>query len=1177
MSRVVKISCFFIVMIVGMLYFLNFNSSYALPSPILATAKIENVQTGTIKMDDDNDPGNDASESNEYVRSFDTVVYPLIINLESLEGDTYTNIKAKIIGEVDNGVSSDGRFLNAMFDSFWNGAYDLGLRTSTMEKEVVINATGSAATYNIPLNVYGASNGTLLNASFKVEILSADDEEGNTIDLTSLIAPIDITTDDVIVSSKVNLSAKLVESNSKISVDFDKYTDTTGNDPAVIKFHGVGVSLVPLNGRSNMLGVAYPTDNVSLRLESTVSKRLDADTIIPLAINSQTRPIEVFDYSVNENSGVFNNHLHLPKYNGHLESYDAITALPASKIGLSTNNNGSVTDSGIITMVNEGDYSISVNFSNFIVTNHAPTTTLGSSVSFNTATEKMFLVARFSSVIPMEALDANPALVFSLTVDEIGYEENSINGTINPDITLTWQESREKSGTLGVNQSYTNRNASSNLGGGTVASASGEAMAVSNQEIGGHSYFVVSGSSYKAIVGMQKWNPLESTYDMSKEVSVTSPYYLSTSERGAYVVEYGVAKDADYSTAALNAKTMDDYIWYSNRNDAVGDISAIRVTSKVVNVVDDELYGDFKFVVPRNLIGDTGTNTSSTPHMSLAYLKVTWLNDEVSEAGSNGANSYLPTAYTENGTVAVPHFPNRSYGDTLYIVPFDVKISKTSDKKNYAVSDTVQWTITPTISSVISVGEQTIVVSDTLSLGNIYEIGSSKYKGVSLEPIVSKNPVTGVITLTWTLDGVSVADLGKITYETTFNQRIMSFNSSGVSALSDTIMIASDGSKTLEKFRKYTYTYNVLRSLEYGIYKVVDKAVVEIGEEFTYTIGVYNNTASTITNVTGLDVLPKNGYMKTEMDGSFLLKSITSSDTDLVFYYTNEDIADTTDPNSIDFTEWILYTNQSNVEVKAIAFTRHNLIANQEEVIDIELIPVGNEAKNYYENKVFGNSAKNSKVTSNIVKTRVVGRSLEGFVWDDANSNGLIDVEEQLLEGVEVFLYRKINGSLELVTENLRGNKLVENNVSLVKTDEFGAYYFDALAAEVNKNVYVVGFRMPDTAELEFAITKEMATSDDDKTSKVYGDKMLNGIYLTGEYTLPLMNEIVDMQYIKPYINAGLVSNIKKIVEEAEVLEIPEIEIENPNTGDNILLFVALGLVGICGLGFVIKLKKRKN
>jgi len=1185
--KILKFSCVFLAMIVGVLYFVKVQSSYALPSPIIATAKIENVQTGTIKMDDDNLPGNDASESNEYVRSFDTVVYPLIVNLESSDGGTYTNIKAKITGSVDNGVSSDGRFLNAMFDSFWLGTYNLDTFESTMAKDVVINATGSASTYNIPLNVYGAPNGTLLNASFEVILISADDEDGNTIDLTTLVAPIIITTDDVIVSSKVNLSARLVESNSKISVDFDKYTDTTGNDPAVIKFHGISVALIPLEGRTNLLGVAYPSDNVSLKIDSTVSKRIDVDTIIPLAINSETRPIEVFDYSVNEYSGVFNGHLHGSEYNGHLQSYDAITALPASKIGLSTTTQGTVTDSGIITMANESDFSISINFSNFVITNHAPTSTIGSTSStFNTASERIFLVARFSSVVPMEALSTNPALVFSLTVDEIAYEEKGIPGTIDTDVTLTWQEVKEKTGTLGINQSYVRRNASANLGGGSIAVASGEAMAIRDQEIAGHSYFVVGGTSYKSIIGLQKWNPLESTYDITKNVVVESPYYLSTSARGTYSIEYGVANDTDYSLAELNAKTISDYTWYSNKNDAAnaGDISAVKVSASVTNILVDELYGDFKFIVPRTLVGGLGTSTNSTPHITLAYMEVTWLNDEVAKAGSYGGNTYSPTSYNTNGGVAIPHYPAKTYGDTLYIVPFDVRISKKANSTNYGVNDTVNWTITPTMESIVDAGPQTITITDTLSLGSIYEMGSSMYDGVKLDPIVSKNPITGVITLTWTINSVTAVNLKNITYSTTFNQRIMSFNSNGVSVLTDRIEIESPGSSTLSKFRIYSYNYNVLRSLEYGVYKAVDKNVVEVNEEFTYSIGIYNNTASTITNITGLDVLPKNSYMATNMNGTFILKSISSSDSDLIFYYTDEEIPETTDPNSINFSEWTLYTGQVDVEVKAIGFTRHNLLSNQEEIVDIVIQPIGNKAKDYYENRVFGNSVKNSKVTSNVVKTRVVGRSIEGTVWEDLNENGLMDSDERLLEGIEVFLYRKVSDKLELVTENLQGKLFVENNVSLIKTDEFGNYSFEAIGAEVNKNVYVVGFKMPDTEELEFAVTKEFATSEDEKTSKVYANQVAAGIYLTDEYTVPLMNEITDMEYIKSYINAGLIPRIRvaevaPVVPEVEISkpDTGEVEISNPDTSDNIFMYVILGVLGISGLGISIILRKRKK
>ena len=1151
--------------------------SYADEPPISVVPMMSEILTGTATMDGDNLPGNDENATNDIVRSFDTILYTLSLNASSTDGGTYKNIKAKISATVENGVSADGRFVNAVFDSFWNGKYDLTARTSTMEKEITIVGTGAMSEHNIALNVQGASNGTELTSKFMVELISAEDEDGKLIDLSS-IAPIELNTKKIEVSSKVNLSVRFSKSNSDLSVDFEKYTGISGGDKGAIKFHGLAVAIEPVNGRTNLIGSAYPTNNVTVKLSSLIEKTMNATGIKEeLTFGVDTRPITIFDYGTNPNVTATEEHLHLPSYPGHLLSYDAITGLPASRIDLSSTKAGSVYDSGLISMANEADDTITLNFKNFVVADYAPTSTINSSSStFNTNLERIFLVARFSDVIPLEALEANSVLDISLIVEEIEYEDAGVPTTesLTPKIVLKWQEMEFGGpGKIAINQSYVGSDKSTNLGGGATATGSGAALAITGQKIYGHSYFSVSAGSFSKAVGLQKWNPYESEYDKSRVVEQTSPYYLSTGTRDGGTISYGVAKTNDYSLAGLIAKSVDDYDWYSTPviAEGYGKISAVKfeIEAGVGGIdLEEEFYNDYKFIVPRIVVGDIGTSTNNTPHISLAYMQTTWLDGSVSTAGSDGVKTYVPTVYNAQGEIDTFHTPTGTYGDTLKIMPYSVRISKTSDKKTYSVNDTVKWTVTPSMEANSATGNQTIIITDTLAKGSVYEIGSAKYDGVRLDPVVTKNEANGIITLTWTINNVTNANLKKITYETTFNQRIMTFNGNGQSSLTDKIIIESPGSKTLEKFRTYTYNYTATRSLEYGIYKAVDKNLVELNEEFTYTIGVYNNTALKVNSVTGIDILPKNGYLTTQKNGVFLLKSIVTADLDLEIYYTDEDISQSTDPNSVNPATWTLYTDQSDVEVTAIFFKRNDLDANLEKIIEVTIQPVGNKIEDIYQNQVFANSSKNSKVISNIVKTTVVGRIIEGTIWEDSNSDGLMDDTEQLFENVEVFLYRKVGTNLELVTENIQGTKLVENNQSNVRTNEFGNYSFVGLAA----GTYMVGFKMPDGTETqEYVVTELEVPGDEEKTSKASNTKASGMNYLTREYVLPPLSEMMGTVYNASYINAGIVLADRPVVPPIEDI------IDNPKTGDNIFLYIGLSVIGLGGLGYALILKKKEN
>ena len=1133
-----------VVLLIVVFAFAEVHNSRA-ASPVTMVAKIENVLTGTAIMDSDDSPGNDSSENNNIVRSFDTVMYPLSINLQDAAGTTHNNIKVKITASVSGGVSPDGRFLNAAFGSGWGGAYDLSTGAVTIEREVTINATGSDSAYNIPLNIQGASHDTKLRATFVVELLEAIDEHGNTVDLTLVSTPETIITNEISVSSKVNLSARVATSDYDVSVDFDKYTQTTGSLAAAIKFHGIAVSIEPVNGRTNLIGSAYPTNDVELTLDSKIYQRTGGGLPTELTIGTDTRPITVFDYGENKLSATFDAHLHSATYSGHLVSYDAVSSLPASKLGLGVADTGSVTDSGNITMTNNADSTITLSFQNFIVTNHSPTRAIdSSSTAFDPNSEKVFLVARFSDVIPMEALDSAPpgtTLEFDLIVDKISHKVNAMTEVEDVDIVLKWEETKHKTGILELSQSYIRSNAMTNLGGGSSAAvATGIALAMKDQDFRSYSTFSVSAGNYKKAIGVQKWNPNESEYNLSDAsgVVVVSPFFLSTSSRQGGVVQYGVSKNNDYSLAALNAKTIGDYDWYSTPALAMaaGKISAVKLETEAT-ALGEELYGNFNFLVPKTAVGDVGTQTAGTPHVTLAYMEITWLDSSVVEAGSNGANIFMPTTYNANGEVNSFQTPPASFGDTLNIVPFVVRISKASDKSTYAVRDTVTWTVTPTIESKNVVTGQTITITDTLAKGSIYEIGSAEYDGNRLDPVVTKDEITGKTTLVWTLTGVSSANLKKITYNTTFNQKELAFNTSGSASLNDKIEIDSPGTATAKQFREYTANYNVTRSLEYGIYKAVDKNVIELGEEFTYTLGIYNSTPLPITAITGLDVLPKNGYLTTSMNGTYNLKEITTDDTSgtLDIYYTNNAISETADPNSIasDLSNWTLYTVPTDVEIKALYFERPNLASNEDISIEVTLQPKDNKIDDLYVNRVFGNSTRNSKITSNIVRTVVVGRVVEGTVWEDANQDGLLDASEDLIEDVEVFLYKKVGGNLVMVTENLQGVPFVDSNgVSLVKTDAFGNYTFEGVGAVAGANTFVIGFKMPVAADptKEYTVTATEATSDNTRTSKAYSSMMLGDVYLTAEFVLPLTSQLGGLAYIRPFMNVGIYMVNKPVV-----------------------------------------------
>lgn len=152
-----------------------------------------------VGFDNNDNPGYDSSETNDIVRSFDKIFYSFKINLNSQDKRLYTDIVLKITGKVKNGVTADGRMLNAAFPAINGGGYDLNRKESIINYQLGGKPgseganTGSNRTITLPMEVFGAKNGTVLNMEdFTVQILSAKDSSGIVHDLTNekIIEPI---------------------------------------------------------------------------------------------------------------------------------------------------------------------------------------------------------------------------------------------------------------------------------------------------------------------------------------------------------------------------------------------------------------------------------------------------------------------------------------------------------------------------------------------------------------------------------------------------------------------------------------------------------------------------------------------------------------------------------------------------------------------------------------------------------------------------------------------------------------------------------------------------------------------------------------------------------------------------------------------------------------------------
>ncbi|MDL2211817.1 DUF11 domain-containing protein [Erysipelotrichaceae bacterium OttesenSCG-928-M19] len=1108
---------------------------------------INNIKTGTAAMDDNDNPGYDSSADNDVVRSFDTVVYPLSINLASNDGKAYSNIKIKITGEVANGVSSDGRILNAVFDQSFNGKYDMDARTSTMEYEISGVKTGAAIGYNIPLNVQGATNGLTLGSTFTIQLISAEDEDSNVINFEDEGITEVIQTKDITVSSKVNLKVRINNAIKKNYFNFDSYTNTTDNLPADVTVKGVTVAIQPLEGKDNLIGSAFPTNDIELTLSSSYALRDNLTGLSEnLVIGSDIRAMSIFDYGYISTVGTGTiDHLHDTKYDNHIDLSKLGINVSTANLPYSKSTYGqtvrTITDSGNIVATNTDDKMI-IKFSDFKITNHFPISSPSSSaITYNETIEKIFASAGFTIVEPSEALKENKTLDYILNVDNALYQENLANKEQTINTNLKWSKTLYPKGSASSHSGYYTNDGYENLGDdiGKTAIATGNAVAAKGQKVNVRSFNQVDGTPYDMVETIQKWNPNESKFDSSRSVTAVCPVNMN-GEKPIMQIKYGVAAEKNYSLENLNTKTVDSYKWYDTPQEAEisGEISAVYgICEGSVQFLPDSLA----FYVPRIIVGDFGTQTNTTPHITLSGMRVTWnkSNDIISEVGSwDGTKNYMPTEYNTKGDILANHTPPKSYGETLNIQPILVKVSKVSDKKNYDGGEIAKWTITPVIEAYVPLIDEEVTITDTLPKGVEYEAGTAKYGSEVMEPNVISN-ADGTTTLTWKIEGISEAKLQKITYDTSFNQLTLAFDKAGIAALVNKVVISSPSCLSVEPLRTATYDFNVIKKSQWGIYKSVDTPLIEMSttDAFTYSLEMYNQSGEDRVNITGFDVLPYNGYLNSNINGSYTITGMEADSSDTKLYYTTQTIDPDSDPNVIvsdveaGNNGWTEYTGGTlDVAAKAIFFTKPVLEDAKSEIVKVSVLPNGNKAGDFYINRAYGNSDANSKVISNTQKTAVVNRVLEGIAWYDKNYNGLIESSETKLAGIPVTLYIKDSGgNLVKVEENLLGEALIDGSGnSTVLTDASGKYQFNALPALEGSNQYVVGFGIKDKLDDNtYNLTKtEVDGGAIELTNKVSQSDVEGNDVLTAKaapYEMPLITDMVSATHIQSYVNLGVI------------------------------------------------------
>ena len=1145
----------------------NYLSESRASSPIVFSGIDLGVSTGTADFDSNNNPGNDTSATNNRVRSYDSVMYPVTFSVQpSNSAETYTDIQYSLEIKLPNAWTKDSNGKIRQTAEIADGnLVDNGDGTKSSERLFAGSISTSGQLSLTPvINVYSAINGEKLKPTFKLTIVSAKNSAGQTVEINNTVDSSTVSNLDTpitYVSSKPNIVANF-GTTARVS-DFNKVTGEATTVNSFVKAMGVYLSIKPLDGRaaSDFRGATFPDGEVSYEITQT-AKLIDNETkkSTALTIGKDTDPVRTMIYE-----GLQASTMKAPNFTSEYQKYSSSYSQPSlQSITIpygygnniiktppttnSTKQKAGVYDTGNPVVKNTTTNTISVKTEDY--------TPIGSDYYHDWGGKALNSNLKPFSVVAMNvefsydyiAKLYNKTLSYDLTIKKINWKDTVFDSTAK--MVLSTNEREDKL------FSYINFHDVNKVPLGSTShdyKSNGDASITKGSKL--RIYPIGSMVDMKAdrTVLYSRWNANSLEFDdtyIPEEFAVTGGKLTK--------VSYGVGPD--FPDSSIRSKTGLDaaYKWYSSISEAKakGKISAIR-TEYDITAVDG--YVIPKYFIKVNAIGPYGAkDASGNPNIALSNT-FSLIGNKISrqypkDDGDKNSN-YKATEYNAAGEITSAESPSQAWGDTLYISPIQIRTTIKPGKATYLSTEKVSWKLT---ANVTSDSDQTHLVKMTAKIpkGLEYRQGSATDRsGNDLpEPIIVENG-DGSSSLTWVLD-YNVADKGnpEVNFDTLINSWDLEFDAKEAVTVKASnvgeLTLKEDSSvydNSAESLRTSENNVNITRVRQMTINKKVDKSLIESGNEkdpafptvanptdFTFTVTSVNDGLTAMKNVRILDILPYNGDGRgTAFTGSYstIRASIKAGDGDL--WYTNNAVPSDTDPNSIVLsTGWYKVTSTSNLKnAKALLALYENVEPGEKLQFELTMRPSGQKPGDIYANQTSFNSVLSQKVDGELVKVRVASRDLAGVAWYDDNLDGLIGnkkdgAPENFAANIPVKLYRTSSANSDykntLVKESLTGEKFIDDSGdSLIKTNTNGKYLFENLP----EGNYIAEFDIgTQVIQKKVKVTEPLVGDDPTINSKAAKDD-----YKTPSYSTPLINDLrphltaSDATYHVKNVNVGLI------------------------------------------------------
>ena len=1160
----------------------------------ITSAEASEVKTGVGPFDADDEPGNDSSEENNIVRSFDQITWTYELTFGLKPGTTETSLRGGVI-EVEASLPEDlANIVEWDLDSMlWleeanlsEDGMNLTGKYTMSDEEITIPGKTNVV---FVLQVKNATQGTEIQPTFKFKL--AGNEENEIITKTA---------EKVIVSSTGKYNIQLSNHTSTLS---NKTTVDYGNGETPGRMYGYGftVQLYNDNESKGLKGLESPKGEISFDIDLKLERSLLGSEELE-DITDEATPI-LWNYRVNK-WGTNDISGEIESRNMYCENYYDIfdRNLP---LGIDTGDRRySVYDSGNIKIIQEGS-TLHVTIKNYKFDQEYPhydcqweSATMSSRNKRYTDNIGTFSVGYIQIFVPDTQESTIEGRNYYLTISNSNVNIICSSGQIissqmkTSDDIIRIQHVIFKKGSYSHSLSLANTNGEyigTNSGSGDGKAAVGDIIRL------GARYSMSTSNDYD-IYTANKFVKFDG--------NAFEPVYYDNGNKYNYVdqgnpefkVWYVTKKDGTNWTSQeeMNNGNIEDMDIYETIEDIPENKICVGIYIETIDGYIAKRTGDANTIYllvkikETAEIGKTYGITQRTWYWleeldrsiyTITNKDIKYLEDWPETEWDSGNRNYIKTEYDENGQmVAGTHSGGASYGNTVLVVGANLYgniravDSSNTDKVNYDLGkneDKITYSLEPQLDGnpnlVMQIEDVVLKAEVTLPKGLEYVPGSSKRGEESYnEPEIKENDYEST-TLVWYIYGVaSGQEIEPILFEAEIDKR----STNGTQYETTFVISEKVGSNEISKIgnsevgnRTSTESINIINLASFRLYKEVETPVIEKNGEIHYTITGRNNTNIILPEFALLDIMPYNGDNRgTKFNGTYTISRITISqnineaeveNTNLKLYISQDEqvknitVKDTNLGTSSIWEEvqetngeYIINKEQANDGITGIAI-KGELVGQTEITVDIYVTTNNNNSADKYVNSATAQTQSITEVVQTSQESaQVIERTISGKVWQDTNYNSIIDNNETLgdINKDEIFIkLYKVNesGILEDALD------VDGNPIQTIHPDENGNYDFRGLPAED----YVVEI---DYDGETYKLVEKEAISNVEVTSKF--EQQEQGKGQTEEITK--LNSSSNLILEESNVNAGLMKKIN-----LEFIKVAEENHENTIGGTEFQLY----------------------